>query len=708
MVEKDNNHEFYLASNSGGRILVEEPRDYDADADVYEFIDEGGYFETTRTENVTLLETGANYLKNFMLSFGATEQVRFIHLKKREDTPEAQWFTVLDAAVDLMEMDFDDEPDNKSVSVKLIRGGLIKDIEDDFDTDYDITAETESYQDDSDLPFVQVCLDARQIFRRTLWDIRDDKKVLSINSLSTYFTIPIQKSAIVSGDSRAGSQFFGDVSVLSGASMFYFNNDRQKELEFYFDIDMTITQSANNGGFISLQLVKYENGDQFSNPTLIDLQEGPGSTISIQNEVGQRLLYQKIKGQDEPIRVTLEEGESLSLQLASNAPFPYTTVLTVDKARLIQEEDSLFRETQSRALRYYDLLAKLAKIQGYEFDSKLFGEGGKYEDLLIAHGTWLRNMPQVINQGIENEERRVQSVTSLKDAFEAGNVLLPLRYNDLNGKFTVEDLKDTQQNYISVSIRDKDGKLQEVSNKESYILGDEFTGSVQIGSETSGENYGEVNNLQSICGNAQWVTFLKNDAKYEVLTEYRTGSEDIELCRQLQWEDYPDQDSEYDNDWFFIDAKPATDKPGCDYVVKKWDSYFSAVPKNVYSPLTNYNWIFRPSNLLYNHSWRITPALWVDQLQAINFASSNCNSSLITETDGIELQEDQPIQHLRLQRPTIRPIGNTFETVLTEEAKRSLSGDKFGVIEYQYNGERKVGRLINGASDGTFEVVEAI
>lgn len=697
-----------MVSAEKGTLSIAEPENFASNADVYELKEEGNYFELFRDERVQLLEDAAAYLRDIIERYGPSVDVRLVAKKKRTDTPEAPFYTISQPFINLATMDFDDEPDNPGVSVELITNSLIKDIEDRFDDEYDLTANTESYEDTSDLPFKTLCLDARQIFRRTLWDISENQTELTVLSNRTYLPVPIVKSTIVSGDTRANTQFFTLSSVLSSANFMYYNNDRQKTLRFFFDVDIDIIGSAENGGFISIAMYRFQNGEDLLNQSYIDLKPNEGgNTVSVPNELGQKLEYKVIKADgDTAIEVILEEGDSLMMAFESNAPFPFATDVRINKFRIILEEDSTFRQTTTRVLTYGDFLAALARTQGYEFESELFGPGGKHEHLLIAHGTWIRNMPQILNPELE-DERRVQSSASMKDAFEAGNVLLPLRYAERFGKFYVGEEREMHQNFISISIRDPFGKLQEVSNKESYVLGDNYYKSAEIGSETSGSNYGTVNNLQSISGKAIWTFPVKNDAKYEVLTKYRTGSEDVELCRQLQWEDYPDQDSEYDNEWFFIDAKP-TDQPGCDYVVKKWDDFFDELPENVYSAETNYNWIFRPSNLLYNHSWKITPAIWNRNLEFVEFASSNCNSSLITKEFGMPaIKEDDPRRINTLQRPTIRLMGNTFETVLTDEVIEQLAGNKKGLIEYLYNGERRVGRLIRGSTAGSFEVVEA-
>jgi hypothetical protein len=216
-----------------------------------------------------------------------------------------------------------------------------------------------------------------------------------------------------------------------------------------------------------------------------------------------------------------------------------------------------------------------------------------------------------------------------------------------------------------------------------------------------------------VCGNARWNTINEDsEEEYKYTTYFRTGAEDIELQRQVQYEDESDKDAERDDDWFFIDCKPMPEGP-CEFKPKLWDDFFEELPKNVFDPESVYNWIFRPTNLLFNHSWKIAPAVYVRRGGRIRFISSNCNSSLITREIGWPEQgEDQDVIYnlptrTRFQRPTVKLIEISFRTVLSEEQKITLQGDKNGVIEFLYKGERKTGRILEASTDGTFNLIEA-
>ena len=246
------------------------------------------------------------------------------------------------------------------------------------------------------------------------------------------------------------------------------------------------------------------------------------------------------------------------------------------------------------------------------------------------------------------------------------------------------------------------------------MIGSNFFGKVTLGSTKSGENYEEINNVYSICGNASWTTFNKDsDESYEVTTEFRTGAEDLEITRLVQYEENPDFDTERDGDWFLIHVK----KVGNEYHTVKWQELYSTKPLNVYDADSNYNWIFRPRNLLEGHGWKIKSCLNEKPTDFMEFAGSNCDSTLITQRTGEqERPESGKVFHNQLEKATVRLMEVDFDMVvrqsLVQELQGSTSGMRnlYGLIAYQYEGIVYYGRLMDGDTnkDGNFKLIEAI
>ncbi len=416
------------------------------------------------------------------------------------------------------------------------------------------------------------------------------------------------------------------------------------------------------------------------------------------------------------------------------APGQAASGIVMSESTLTINEDSDFPKSTAKGIRVYDAFKKLCDIQGYKFDSSIFGPGGKHYDLFLMHGTWIRNVPQIIPLS-NGEIRRVQSNLSFEDLFNACSILEPLRYDAKRfDTFYVGAEIETQKNKTGITLRDNEGVLMEPAEKSRAVISENYYGSIRLGSTTTGENYGEVNNLYSVCGNARWNTINTNsESAYEVTTDFRTGAEDIELQRQIPYSgegsdtetqnEGAGRDSEKDNDWFFIDCKPVddyvirgTETIRCEYGPKFWDDYnFDQLPKNVFSPETVYNWLFLPTNLLYGHSWKIAPGIWRPTIynDKVHFISSNCNSSVSKIFEGVELQEDQDIVYNtpqfrnRFMRPTVKLMAVSFRIAPTQDIKLALQGDKYARVEYLFKGELKYGRILDASTNGQFNLIEA-
>lgn len=737
MTERTDNYRFYLTSDTAlGTRLIEEPRDFDKDSLVYELQEQGRYFSKSREEQITFLESGRDYLLTALDIYGPDTEIRLI-VKVKDDKPLEDgfaegWKTISNVGIDLYTLNLDEEPDNQQVSVDLITGGVLKRVESRFKDEYDLTADTEV--DDiggivtTDLDFKTICLDPRRIFRRSVFKPSPATKyfvssfgggndevvypvpvVIEVQNSDSDFLSPPSFLQVRTVNNQYAAQ---DTSLPSVA--FFLNTDRTRLLTVELSVEANITVVRKPFASIRFDLVKFGGG--LAGNYVDRLELTPNSDI----ETGRISFSQTLTANAPDDFTSLREGESLAFTFWSEGTIGVDyDIEFINGTKLEINEDSDFPATTAKGIRVYEAFRKLSDIQGIKFNSSLFGPGGKYYDLFLMHGTWIRNVPIVINQG-DNDERRVQSPLSFEDLWEAVNMLIPCRYDQIFedgiNKFYVGDELETQRDYISVSIRDAKGSLQEVSDKKRNVLSDNYYGLAEIGSNTSGENYEEVNNLFSPQGKAQWVTPNKNSDKvYERTSDFRTGSEDIELQRIQQYSEESDKDAARDNDWFFVDCKESQ-MPNCDYEPKKWQDFFEEEPTNVFDPPSAYNWIFRPSNLLFNHSWKIAPAVWYTNGTSrafLEFASSNCNSSLTTKEPGLNrITEDQNISFgttgdSRFQRPTVRLMAVEFRTVLTQDVVERLEGEKNGLIEYQFKGERRVGRLIKGTAQGTFTLIEA-
>lgn len=699
----------------GKRVQIEDIPDYDTIfADVFTK-ENGNHFAATKEGRITLGKLAYEYLLGVNVILGIRTDVRLLTEVKDETSPTEDWILISNVSIDLSSMKFDDT--NRTVSVEISKGGFLDIIEARWDDDFNITAEGLP-----ELPYVSLKLDPRKILKRSKFTLSDFEVPFRDDSGATARAIPMdieyssQRQFVGAVSNVLANSSGGNYAKLSIGGCTFIDNAPQ---DFLYILNGTITiqiQFPAFSGSMTMDLVRFNNGqEQDFDEVILNLDSGNPANA------GEILTYTFT---DYPLSV--KAGDSIMIGTLSNV----STVTGSPFYKVIEntfeiETETPFKQTYTKALLPRDAFQRLIDVstdfENIEFESSIFGEGGDYETVLLIHGSWIRNMPQIINEG-EDDERRIQQNISLKKLYEGYKILRPLMYDarSVNGKdiFYIGDEKETQQNFIGVRLGEaRNGKFTHIapSNPTREVIGENYYGSVTIGSTTSGTNYNEVNNLWSICGVGNWNTFNKRSKeKYEVTTEIRTGSEDIEIEREFQWEDYPDLDTERQDDWFFAHAV----KVGEEYHLVKWQSLYETKPQKVYDADSNYNWIFSPRRLLEGHGWKIKSCLDENPTNYLRHISGqNYNDSLITKKSGeTERPENGNVYHNELDRATVRLMSVDFDMTVKQEIIKQLNGktngydNKYGLIEHLYDGEIVHSRLMeaNTNKDGSFELIEAI
>lgn len=714
MSERSNNIRYFLEDETGFRTPIKDAKDFvDLGGDTYS-LEEGGHFITERTATVTLFEDGYEYLLSKLLKEGPNSDIRFITEQKNDMTFEQEWVELSAPSVDMSTLKFLEQSDNKSVELELVQGNLLQRFEANFDNEFDVVAENVP-----ELPYVNLRLDPRQIFRRSRLFVEDGtetKAVVSggdnLNARAVPWKIEFssdqQNIQFAIGDKLNAAN--GNYSNINDADKvgvpFYLNADRQTTIRLVGNVNLNMVNR--NSGSFNMDLVYYKNGLE------LEYDDQRSFRISNLNPLGTTFQV--------PIDLELdiEIGDTIAIAFLSNTSDGISWTYFDTELEVLEE--SLFPTTYSKAVRPEDMFLHLSKIAmdrtDLQFLSSVFSQGQRHENKLLVHGSWLRNMPQVLNEGDE-DERRLQAELSLKDLYEAYSILEPLRYDAqrVNGKDSViiGSRKDILQNFTAIRLGETTDKFRliEPNDKERNPIGDDYWGSVRLGSETSGSNYGQINNLYSICGRAKWPTVnRKSKEVYEYVTSFRTGAEDIELQRQFQYSDNPDIDGEYDNDWFLVDCELV----GNEYRPKGWQAYYEEKPTGVYSADTNYNWVFAPVELLRGHGYQINEALYEQLGESLGTPVGNCTLSLITKrANETAIKASNPFPHSLLERPRQRLMSRSFSMVVGMEVISMLRGstngvdNKFGLIEHLWNGEKVKSRLVEVDTDGEaeFTLIEA-
>lgn len=712
MSERANNVRFYLISQEFGK------QDLDPDGikdfknipgDTYA-LEERGYYSVNKSSKVTLLQKGYEYLLGMILAHGPSKKVRFI-IEKKDDTNIVQnWVRTSDTYVDMYSLAFDEESDNRSVSCTLINGGDQKIMDASFEDEFDVVG-----PDVPELPFVQVRFEPRLIFRRSKLSVADDLEIPSspLTGGNPFSVVPvnIDFSSDTNISGAGGITLYGVREASGNTSLnfpggcFYFVADRNRTLNVNFNGTFSVNGTLGTGDRIEFFLMVFDEGEDLN----FVRTESVYRTQQLSTPGGGPFSF------NENIEVDVLEGQSLAFVVKVFNLENY--VVKIPAMSVITTEDSTFRATTAKAVKPFDMFQHLGGIvmgdPQYKFASEIFGPGGRHENKLLVHGTWLRNMPQILNEG-EDDERRLQANLSINTLFEGYSLLEPLRTEmvTLDGEptFNVDPFKTIQQNFTGVKIGQSmpDFKLIKVSVKSREVLGGNYFRKIKIGSETSGSNYGEVNNLYSICGYCEWSSpHTDSDGEYEVVSDIRTGAEDIELQRQLQYEDNPDVDAERDDDWFLVDAM----RNGGEYVVKGWEHYYEEAPTNVYSAETNYNWPFAPVELLRGHGFKVNAGLKQVDDEYLKNPTGNCNLSLTTKkADEQAITSNAKFPISVLEKPRIRPMMVKCQFPMNDEILAQLRGktsgvdNKAGLTEIAYGEEIIKGRIYEITTNETAEL----
>jgi hypothetical protein len=715
-------------------VLIPEPIGYDeGNGNVYEWEESSKGYITKKKSGLEYHGAGYETLVGIYATEGIVPDVREIKEVKSPDRIDERWEPVGETFIDTSKMKKDDV--KGVVTAESVQGGLKREIDDAWNEEYDLTLETSEEEIDIGPPeTIDVTIDGREIFLRSNLKVDDSITIKAIVTGADGLNaraIPLNIESN-SDDLNVRGVYGTQLSAVSGGyaqieefkrdNTFYFEAEKDTTIFLSGNIKVTQTGTSHSGTFY-LDLARF-NGDNYdfveivtpiggSQARVVGNPDQTGSTVE--------LLFDKTE-----IRVF--KGDSLAISTLSNTSdgieFKAEGTLTI-------EEDSFEAPSISRAFLPFQLFERLiANSTGKtnRFKSNLFSTG-KWALLAVAPVWWIRQFPDIVNEGTE-EERRIQAKTKLLDAFDSYSAVEPLAWwVERVGNIEVvriEPLRFTQQNFVGIHYGTSGEGLVnyiEVSNLESETLPDNFFKTITVGAEIGGDGYEDVQGLQSVGGKAVFKTInKKGGTDYEKTSKYAMAAEYVELPRRRPYSKFPETDTRYDSSWVFLDLKLVNGK----YVLRKWQDDFEEAPKNVYRPNSLFNARLTPAQCLLRHDFVIKTGLFhrKHMFRNIRWISSDCNSSLITKKAGEdELKEDGLINHTRLSSPTLIPEMDTFEmgtdALVTLEIEKQITGTTlidgeeipnwFGLVAYKKRGEIHYGRLAMADTNKSFknEVVHA-
>jgi hypothetical protein len=682
---RSNHVEHALISQSRGRVVIPEPVNYeDGNGNIYERDSDSKGFLKTKSNSLEFFGSGADFLLGQFATKGLAEDVLLQKKAKSLDRVDERWRTVSETYLDMGLNEQDESRSELTIKTEATQGGIYSEIDSKRGDDIDITSNTSITGDEiGALKTVDITLTGREIFLESTLSVEDGTEIFAVvsgsdglNARSVPFKVDKNSdsedvTSVEADKLSANNGNYADLTFDKVSNLFYTNADQVTKIFLNGTINVVLVDG--DFGNMQMDLVFYENGSDFeyNNSRRVNL------VASKTTSLGATMQYTFTN-----YPVEIKKGDSLAIGLISDTSDGIRYEVSNTSLRIT--EDSFFINTNCRCITPKDLGDRLISlITGKRgiFRSSLFDDGGKYENHLITQGFYIRQFPDIIGEGTD-EERKIQFSTSLDDFLDNWDAIDPIAWwvekeGDIE-VFRVESLKYTQQNFVNIKYGETTDKFRYIktSKTKRKNLKDNFYSFVEFGSEEGGSGYEEVFGLQSVSGKASWKSINPTKSKYSKLSPWAFGDVDVELPRRKQYIDFPETDTKYDEIKNIIVCK----KISGIYSIQKWQDIFEISPTNIYRVDSAFNLELTPKRLLLNHGFVINVGLYHNSQEYLRGYSSNCNGSFTTKKTGeIELKESDEIPHTLLENPRVKPKSVDFNLQVDLEIEDQILGATNGV-----------------------------
>lgn len=513
------------------------------------------------------------------------------------------------------------------------------------------------------------------------------------------------------------NQFEGSLTQGLSTMVFYLNNDIQKELKIKFDLTFTgiyrTVSDLSSNAFFKVILETYENGTDLDivtskRRTLFEVLGDSNIVEYFFQETTTTISF------DETI--TLEEGESLSLQWYGGANFGGTFDsgrFDVDfrdvTCKMNIDEDSVRPNSQTKAIINKDIGEQLLKIftgeEGrYESD---FFTNGDFKLSALTSGFWIRRF---FEKNIELSWQ--QFIDHSKSLFNMGYTIEKI---DNFEKVIHEPIDYFFQKFVSVEIP------FQVSEVNRYPYTEGTYSSIAMGyKKPSGDNlYEEVQGTdEPNIRNTYNTPISRVENEYNQTSDFRADTTGKEFARRQLKESDPSKDSRYDNSIFALDLK----KTDGDFLTERtYLDDFESLPSGVFSPRTITGLRFTPLNNLLRHGSFIRSFTNLFKSESITFNSSVGNENLTTHPNGgVQRSENDPVKITDLDFPLFENEVIEFKSKVDFYINEQLYGKTrvgdrlvqnfFGKIRFINEfGEKEDGYIleVNTSGEGTWKLLKA-
>lgn len=668
-------------------------------------------FFTKFSNNISFIEDGAEYIRIYINTFGVKGN---LCCKRYEiNSINNQFEIVYNEHLDLESYSIED---NK-VTIGFLSGGLNDLIKSQMTEKFELHR-TRSIDGKGigSLNYDKIGITGRKLFLESFLT-NNEKYTFSENH--SFWTPTINNK--YKSDDSVKSQFSLDFFVGSSSSQLFFNEDQIFYKESNKDRQLKITVKIENASY-SFANTGTRDIQFYIVPSVYSV-----SPMQYDANLDDRILIKEYLLQPEIINIDFEQtvvidvkkGQSLSFFIRNTASTSvgfWQFSPDAESISMLIEEDSVFPNTQAKALTFKDALVRALKIitgRNNVLKSDFFSNT-IWKDLLLTSGILLREFPETTEDD-KGENKTNGIVTSLDELLSIkAHLNIGWGVERVNNQeyFRVEPLEYFFQ-YKTVL------KLKGVFCPKRSIAKEYIYGSVSIGNEKAGE-YEEQQGLFEYNALTSWTTSnTKSNNRLELKTGLRTDLIGMEYARRNSYSLTPTKDTKYDLENFVLHCYKMDSGT---YRLRRWQDDFEEEPKQAYDPASSGNLLLSPLRSLEKHGWILNTSLFVYPNDYVRFSNSKGNANLITKVPGqIERGENKAYQNKDLRRARFVYQYLDFDFPNSFEIKRTLNGyyidsngnyipNFYGLVEFtNENGEQEQGWILKSIESdlGSFRLIKA-
>lgn len=707
---------FTLYTERFGTLNIDEPEGWDEDdKELSRNNNYHGVF-VQMSNNLTFVGNAVDYIQTVYDIDGVNADLR---LTKEERHPKTDaWTTTYSGFLDL----FTISKENEKIKLKFNSGGIESILKSKESEDVEI--DRLDTLENKTLPAIQtvnLIIQGRKVFLESAWEVSkmntyETLAIETVNHSETLWytisnTTPLDIKKTAHENISATFTSSNGNSQQASATMVLMENA---------EVDKNLNVSIENLNFDAVTF----NADIIDANVTFSLIVLDKETLNIED----RFPFYEIKHNNENNEPKFEIGtypnktisETINLTLPANKSLGIEIILSCilkkstksingyfynfvrasfayrfNSGILKISEDSNYPSTYAKALKYFDVGNRLIEI--YTNKSNILKSNiltsGKWKDLLLTHGFWIRGFSKEYDLTLSEEDRKFKPLTTnFKDYIESissiGNVGVGIENIGYEERVIIEEMEYFYNRNVTIKLPKPVSKVKR-SVEPKY-----FYRSVEIGFEKGGEYEQSMGLDEFNVKNTYSTAIIKSETVYSKVSKYRADSYGIEFARRKPRNIYPTEDTSFDTDVFLVDSKNVNTIPlpwnntyPTTYTPRLWNDDFESIPTGIYSPETAFNLRISPFNSLLRHGWFFGGCLIKYPNDLVKYKSSTGNSMLNTG-----YPENGEIQNNELSRPRFTPDIIEFEHEVDFEVSQALVGkttvngknipNVYGLIEF--------------------------